>query len=76
MSPTSSPISPRSIRPSAGGSKIRAQVPLGFTPVTMPSKVSPIRLSSRQAAADFRVSRSTFWASSSFFVQWSASALS
>jgi len=64
------------MRPSAGGSRIRAQVPFKLTPVTIPSNTSPIRFPSRQAAADFRVSRSTFCASSSFFVQWTASARS
>lgn len=37
-SPTSAPCVPRTSLPSAGGSKMRTQVPLGEAPVTMPSK--------------------------------------
>jgi len=44
--------------------------------VTIPSKVSPMRALRRHAAADFWTMRSTFCASSSFCVQWMASAFS
>src|SRR5688572_30751684 len=75
-SPTSRPFVPRTTRPSAGGSKIRTQVPFAAAPVTIPSKCSPIREESNSAAADFRIWRSTFSAASSCLVQCSASSSS
>src|SRR5215831_68186 len=65
LSPTSTPFPPRISLPSTGTLNSRTHVPLADAPVTIPSKVSPIRLLSRHAAATFRIRRSTLLAASS-----------
>ena len=75
-SPTSAPCCPCANKPSTAGFKTRTNVPCGVTPVTMPSKTSPIRLLIATAAIRFDISRSTFRAASSCNVQFSAIAAS
>src|SRR4029079_5419286 len=71
--PMSRPCAPCTTFPSTGGWKTRTHVPFADAPVTMPSNFSPTRFFSTYAAADLRTCRSTLFAASSAFVQWSAS---
>ena len=75
-SPTSSPCSPRTTRPSTGGAIRRTNVPFGAAPVTIASNVSPIRPAISATAAVLRMRRSTFLAARSRSLHWAAIAAS
>lgn len=68
-SPTSSPRTAPSSRPSTTGWRSRTHVPLLEAPVTIASNCSPRRGCSRIAAAAFRTCRSTRFAASSRSMQ-------